>query len=233
MLALLVRKLRAAWPAVRIVVRADSGFCRWRMLRWCEKHGVSYIIGLARNTRLTEMAEPFMRRAEAKFARSGVKQRQFGSITYAAATWDRTRKVIVKAERLPAGPNQRFVVTNLKGKPGELYDRLYGARGEMENRVKEQQLGLFADRTSCHAFDANQFRVLLSAAAYVLVEHVRRVALRGTELARAQVTRIRLDLLKIGARVKVSARRVVLHLASGFPRRVLFALAAQRLMAPT
>lgn len=124
------------------------------------------------------------------------------------------------------------MVTNPRGDAQDLYERVYCARGEMENRIKEQQLGLFADRTSCHKFAANQFRLLLSAAAYLLVEHIRRVALHGTELARAQVTRIRLELFKIGARVVGSVRRIVLHLAQGFPHAAVFALAARRLMEP-
>jgi hypothetical protein len=236
-LSLLVRRLREAWPGVRIIARADSGFCRWRMLRWCEKHGVSYIIGLARNTRLAALAEPWIAKAREAYEREKVTQREFGEVRYAAATWDTRRRVIVKAEHLPGveqdKANTRYVVTNLEGDPKDLYERVYCARGEMENRIKEQQLGLFADRTSCHKFLANQFRVLLSAAAYILVEHVRRVALAGTDLARAQVTRLRLELLKIGARVIVSARRIVLHLAAACPARDVFILAAGRLMAPT
>jgi len=236
-LRLLADKLRTAWPGVRITVRADSGFCRWRMLRWCERHGVSYLIGVARNSRLLDLASPLAEEARSAF--DGGAHRVFGDIDYAACTWDRPRRVIVKAEHLPpvrAGEgksNTRFVVTNLRGEARTLYERLYCARGEMENRIKEQQLGLFGDRTSCHAFGANQFRLLLSAAAYVLVEHVRRVGLRGTDLARAQATRLRLELFKIGARVTISARRIVLHLAKGFPHRDAFALAAQRLMAPS
>ena len=247
-LSLLVKKLRRAWPSVRIIVRGDSGFCRWRMLRWCERHAVSYIVGMARNSRLMTEAAPLVEAAREAFAREGghVTQRVFGERTYAAGSWDTTRRIIVKAEHLPppktgAGgdgdgdekANTRFVVTNLEGDPKRLYEDIYCARGEMENRIKEQQLGLFADRTSCHKFAANQFRVLLSAAAYVLVEHVRRVGLACTELARAQVTRIRLELFKIGARVVKSARRIVLHLTSACPGAAVFTLAAQRLMAPT
>lgn len=236
-LALLERKLRAAWPGVRLVVRADSGFCRWRMLRWCERHDVAYIVGLARNSRLLEVAAQWIQPAAEAFARTGEKQRLFGEFMYAAGTWDRERRVIVKAEHLPGGEggkaNTRFIITNLAGEGRDLYERVYCARGEMENRVKEQQLGLFSDRTSCHGFRANQFRVLLSAAASVLVEHVRRVGLRGTDLARAQATRLRLELFKIGARVTVSARRIVVHLAEAYPHRELFALAAGRLMAPS
>lgn len=236
-LSLLVKKLRSVWPDVRIIVRADSGFCRWRMLRWCERAGVKYIIGLARNTRLAALAAPWIQSARDAYERQMVKQREFGEVEYAAAMWDRERRVIVKAEHLPGTEqdkaNTRYVVTNLGGEAKDLYERVYCARGEMENRIKEQQLGLFADRTSCHKFAANQFRVLLSGAAYVLVEHIRRVALAGTDLARAQATRLRLELFKIGARVLVSARRIVLHLAAACPAREVFTLAAGRLMAPT
>lgn len=233
-LALLVKRLRAQWPKVRIVMRADSGFCRWRMLRWCDTHNVNYIVGLARNSRIESLAAALMLKAAKGYAKTKEKQRLFGDIQYAADTWDRTRRVIAKAEHMEAGPNPRFIVTNLKGVKGdakELYDTIYCARGEMENRIKEQQLGLFADRTSCHKFVANQFRVLLSAAAYVLVEHIRSTALRGTALACAQVTRIRLELFKIGARVITSVRRIVIHLATACPAQDIFKLAASRLMA--
>jgi Transposase DDE domain group 1 len=221
-LSLLVQRLRQQWPDVKIIFRGDSGFCRWKMLRWCEKHGVFYIVGLARNSRLQEMARPLMEQAEAAFQNDPVKQRLFGQIDYAAYTWDKQRRVIVKAERLEQGPNLRFVVTNLDGEPQALYDDLYCQRGEMENRIKEQQLGLFADRTSCHDFVANQFRVLLSAAAYVLLQHLRQEALAGTELAEAQVPTLRVKLLKIGGLLKRSARRIVLHLAGGYPMQELF-----------
>ena len=159
----------------------------------------------------------------------GEKQRIFAEFEYAAGTWDRQRRVIVKAERLKQGPNLRFVVTNLPGDPQELYDDLYCQRGDMENRIKEQQLGLFADRTSCHYFLPNQFRLLLSAAAYVLMETLRRIGLKGTDLAKAQVNTIRLKLLKIGARVRCSVRRIVLHLASGYPLQNLFRQIVTRL----
>lgn len=230
-LALLVKRFRAVWPDVKIIVRADSGFCRWKMLRWCEKHGVFYIVGLAKNSRLKEMAKPFVEQAEAQFkATDQTKQRIFSAIEYAAYTWDKQRRVIVKAEHLPQGPNLRFVVTNLQGEPQPLYDQTYCKRGECENRIKEQQLGLFADRTSCHEFAANQFRVLLSAAAYILLQHLRESALAGTELAEAQVPMIRNKLLKIGALIKVSFRRIVLHLAGGCPVQDLFRMIAAKLL---
>ena len=228
-LKLLERRLRQAWPNVRIIVRGDSGFCRWKMMRWCERHDVHYIVGVAKNAVLLREADSWIRQAKEAFEATHQKQRLFAEIHYAAETWDKPRRVIAKAEHLADGPNTRFVVTNLKGDPQELYDRVYCARGEMENRIKEQQLGLFADRTSCHRFHANQFRLLLSSAAYVLVETLRRLGLKGTELADAQVTTIRLKLLKIGARVVTSVRRIVLHLAGGYPLKALFAEIARRL----
>lgn len=231
-LKLLVDKLQKAFPAVRIVMRGDGGFCRWRLMRWCERHGIGYILGLAKNQRLKPLSDPFMEQAEADYEKSGEKQRQFHELIYAAGTWDRPRRVIVKAERLEQGPNRRFVVTNLDGDAQELYDQRYCARGEMENRIKEQQLDLFADRTSCREMIANQFRLLLSAAASVLIETFRRLALSGTELAAAQAGTIRLKLIRIAARVVVSARRVMFHLSSTHPMRELFRRIAQRLNAP-
>jgi hypothetical protein len=228
-LALLVKCFRAVWPNVRIIFRGDSGFCRWKMLRWCERHGVHYIVGIAKNARLLKLAEPLMRRAAQQFDQTHQKQRVFADLSYAAGTWDKQRRVIVKAEHSEQGENPRFVVTSLSGAGQQRYEQTYCARGEMENRIKEQQLGLFADRTSCHDFEANQFRVLLSAAAYVLMEFVRRVGLVGTELAQAQVSTIRLKLLKIGARVSQSVRRVVLHLAGGYPLKELFERVVSRL----
>jgi Transposase DDE domain group 1 len=228
-LKLLVTRLRQAWPEVRLIIRADSGFCRWRLMRWCDSHGVGYILGLARNPVLQRLAEPWTGAAATCWQMTGEPQRLFGTVAYQAGSWDRRRRVIVKAEHGPQGDNPRFVVSNLPGAARGLYEVLYCARGEMENRIKEQQLMLFADRTSCHDFLANQLRVLLSAAAYVLVEAVRRLTLAGTELARAQVSTIRLRLLKIAALVVVSVRRVVLRLASGFPLRELFADAVGQL----
>jgi hypothetical protein len=221
-LKLLVSRFRQVWPKVKIILRADSGFCRWRMMRWCDRHGVDYIVGLAKNDRLKRLARRSMITARWHYRHSRLKQRLFEEFDYAAATWDRPRRVIAKAEHGDQGENPRFVVTSLSGQAQALYDDLYCQRGDAENRIKEQQLGLFADRTSCHAFLANQFRVLLSAAAYVLVETLRRVGLAGTDLANAQVSTIRLKLLKIGGRIVRSVRRLVIHLASGFPLRKLY-----------
>ncbi|MHC4945927.1 MAG: IS1380 family transposase [Planctomycetota bacterium] len=234
-LKLLVDRFREVWPEVRIILRGDSGFCRWRLMRWCERNGVDYILGLARNPVLENRARFYMIQAEHAFQKTGEKQQIFRFIRYGAQTWDRKRRVIVKAERMMQGPNFRFVVTSLPGDPEELYKDLYCQRGEMENRIKEQQLGLFADRTSCHAFLANQFRLLLSSAAYVLMEALRRLGLSGTELAQAQVQTIRLKLFKVAARVRTSVRRVAFHLASSYPYRsiLIHALGVIRLLPTT
>jgi hypothetical protein len=228
-LKLLVQRLRQAWPGVRIIVRGDSGFCRWWLMRWCDGNGVGYLFGLAKNSRLLEMASVWLHQAAVCWEMTGEPQRLFGSFAYAAGSWDRQRRLIVKAEHGPQGDSPRFVVSNLPGHPRGLYEVLYCGRGEMENRIKEQQLMLFADRTSCQRFLANQFRLLLSAAAYVLVEAVRRLGLVGTQLERAQVSTIRLRLFKVAALVKVSVRRVYLRLASGFVLQELFGQVLQRL----
>ena len=229
-LKLLVLKLRAAWPRVKITIRGDSGFCRWRLMRWCDSHGIGYVLGLPKNKVLQRKAIDWIEQAQRQFQRTGQPQRIFGSFSYAAGTWDRTRRVIAKAEHTAKGPNPRFIVTNVPGDPQELYEDVYCQRGEMENRIKEQQLDLFADRTSCHRFLANQFRLSLSSAAYVLVQALRRTALASTELAQAQVGTIRLKLFKVAARVVVSARRVVFHLASSYPYQEVFRSVYERLM---
>ncbi len=228
-LKLLVGRLRRAWPGVRIIVRADSGFCRWRLMRWCERHDVAYVIGLAKNRRLIASAEAEMAAAGADFEASGLKVRRFAELGYAARTWDRARRVIARLEHGEKGANPRFVVTNLEGSGQELYDRLYCQRGEMENRIKEQQLHLFADRTSCHRWWPNQFRLLLASLAYVLIAAIRRRGLTGTDMARAQSATIRLKLLKIGAVVTRNTRRVRFHLSSACPDQTLFRLIAARL----
>ncbi len=228
-LALLVRRLRQAWPDVRIVFRGDSGFCRHRILGWCERRGVGYIVGLAKNKRLDRLATPWLDRAASGFAGSGDKQRLFGEFAYAAGTWRRTRRVIARIEHGPKGANPRYIVTNLEGEARALYEKLYCARGDMENRIKEQQLDLFADRTSCHRWWPNQLRLLHASLAYVLMAAIRRLALAGTEMARAQCGTIRLKLLKIGAVITRNTRRVRFHLSSACPDQALFRLAAARL----
>lgn len=229
-LALLVKRLRQAWPKVRIVLRADSGFCRWRMLRWCERHGVDYIVGIAKNKRLDALSAPLQREAAAAFEASAKKVRWFTEFPYAAQSWDRARRIIARVEHAEKGANPRYVVTNLTGNAKRLYDQLYCARGDMENRIKEQQLDLFADRTSCHRWWPNQLRLLLSALAYTLVEGLQRLALHGTFLARAYIGTIRLKLLKIGAVIVRNTRRVRFLLSSHYPHQDLFALVFARLV---
>lgn len=228
-LKLLVQRLRLAWPEVKIIVRGDSGFCRWRMMRWCDRRGVFYVLGLAQNARLNALAATHLQRAERDHQKTGERQRFFKEFRFAAQTWDRKRRVILRAEHSDKGSNPRYIVTNLEEPAAHLYDKVYCARGEMENRIKEQQLDLFSDRTSCSKWWANQFRLLLSSLAYVLLESIRRMALPKTELARATCGTIRLKLLKIGAVLIRNTRRIRLHLSSAFPHRELFHLVCQRL----
>jgi len=228
-LALLVKRLRQAWPGVRIIFRGDSGFCRHKMLGWCERTNVGYIVGLAKNARLGGLAGRWIAAAENGFAATGVKQRLFGEFAYAAGTWKVERRVIARIEHGPKGANPRYIVTNLEGDGQDLYEKLYCQRGDMENRIKEQQLDLFADRTSCHKWWPNQFRLLLSSLAYTLLQTIRRIGLKGSEMARAQCGTIRLKLLKIGAVILRNSRRVRFHLSSACPDKALFMLAAERL----
>jgi hypothetical protein len=229
---LLVEYIRQHWPDVKITIRGDSGFCRWKLMRWCDNHDVGYVFGIAGNKRLARHIEPLMNEAEVRFLWTGEKQRLFDETEYAALSWDRPRRIVMKAERMIEGVNPRFIVTNLQGTPAELYDNIYVQRGEMENRIKEQQLMLFADRTSCHDFMANQFRLMLSSFAYVLTQGLRRVALAGTEMEKAQVSTIRTKLLKVAARVRVSVRRVVFQMASSFPHQDLYRVIHQALLKP-
>ncbi len=231
-LALLVKRLRRAWPTVRIILRGDSGFCRRKMLTWCERHDVGYCVGLAKNKRLNRMTEAQRARLARQFVLRQVKQREFAELRYGARTWKCERRVIARLEHMDKGDNPRYIVTNLQGEPRALYEDLYCARGEMENRIKEAQLGLFADRTSCQYFAANQFRLLLSSLAYILTERLRALALAGTEFARLQATTLRTKLLKIGAIVLRNTRRVRVMLSSAFPHQAIFLAAARALDSP-
>lgn len=228
-LALLVKRFRRTWPDVRVIFRGDSGFCRDRMLSWRERKGIDYILGIARNSRLQAAGQDWQEQAARQYEETRQKQRLFGELFYGALAWDCKRRVIVKAEHTKQGPNPRFVITNLKGEPQKLYDEVYCARGEMENRIKEQQLDLFADRTSCHKWRPNRFRLLLASLAYTLMEAIRGLALKNTDLARAQCGTIRLKLLKIGAAVVRNTRRVILHLSSSCPYQNLFRQVAETL----
>ncbi len=221
----IVARLRKRWPKVKIVLRADSGFCREELMRWCEDNHLDYVFGLARNDRLRRRIGKAMRRAKAQARRTGRPARTFTEFRYRTRqSWSRARRVIAKAEQIEGKENPRYVVTSLSAsafRPRALYEELYCARGEMENRIKEQML-LFADRLSAETMRANQLRLYLSAAAYVLVEALRRLALKGTELAQAQVNTVRLRLLKIGAQVRWTARRVSISMASAYPWQELF-----------
>ena len=228
-LSLLVKALRRHRPKVEIIFRGDSGFCRWKVLRWCERRNVKYIVGIAQNKRLIKKSGLWREAAETLQALTGKKQRVFASILYGALSWDKPRRVIVKAEHSSHGANPRFVVTNLPQTDKYLYDKVYCARGDMENRIKDQQLDLFAGRTSCHRWWPNQFRQLLSGLAYTLFEGLRSRALKNTTLAKASPNRIRLTLLKIGAVVIRNTRRIRILMSSACPHQDLFHTVAFRL----
>lgn len=221
-LALLVKRFRRKWPEVEIVFRGDSGFCRHKMLDWCDKHGIKYIIGQAQNSRLNKLLEPTMEQVKGEYHRTKEKQRYFTEFLYKAGSWSYARKIVGKAEVTHLGKNPRYVVTNIEGKPADLYEKLYCERGNMENRIKEQQLELFADRTSCHKWWPNQFRMILSSLAYTLIEYIRDKFLQGTELATAQVGTIRLKLFKIGAIIIRNTRRIRFLLSSSYPYQHLW-----------
>jgi hypothetical protein len=242
--ARIVAHIRRRWPRVKVVLRADSGFARDALMAWCEANRVDYVFGLARNSRLLDELAIDLAWAEAECQATGQPVRRLTlrvhcvrkDFFYATRdTWSRRRRVIGKAEHLPKGANPRFVVTSLKRKDIDartLYEKVYCARGDMENRIKEQQLDLFADRTSTATMRANQLRLWFSSFAYVLIEALQRIGLGHTELANATVGTIRLKLLKIGARVAVSVRRIKIAIASACPYQTEFALAHARLRAP-
>lgn len=228
---LLVARLSQAWPQTRFIVRGDSGFCRQRLLRWCERHDVGYVIGVARNARLHKQVEKWEQELAAAFAEDGCKQRKIGEFHYAADSWKLERRVVTRLEYGVQGTNPRFVVTNLDRPAADLYDGLYCQRGEAENRIKETQLDLFGTRASCHKFHANGLRLMFAALAYTLMQRLREIALAGTELARATAATIRVKLLKIGAAILRNTRRVRILLASHHPLRQTF-LSAARALAP-
>ena len=229
-LKLLVARFRRQWPGVRVVFRGDSGFCRPGMLRWCERNGVDYIVGIARNSRLEALGAELREEAARLFGESKGHVKLFGEFMYKAGTWEADRRVVVKAEHNAKGPNYRCVVTSLGGDGRYLYEKMYCARGEMENRIKEQQLDLFADRTSCHAFDANQFRLLMSSFAYILLERFRALLLKGTEFAQATCGSIRLNFIRVGAVVRRNTRRLYCSLSSSCPVQGLFLFVARRIL---
>ena len=216
----MVKQIREAWPGVKITRRGDSGFCREALMKWCEEQGIDYVLGLAKNERLKAEIVSEEEEAAAEYRQTGKAARRFKDFRYQTReSWSRARRVVAKAEHLEKGANPRFVVTSLP--PGvwearRLYEELYCARGEMENRIKEQ-LMLFADRTSTAFLRSNQVRLYFSSIAYLLLEALRRLGLQGTEFAQAQVTTIRLKMLKIGALIRVTVRKVWIALAGGYP----------------
>jgi hypothetical protein len=228
-IARIVDQIRARWPSVEILLRADSGFARDELMAWCEDNGVGYVFGLARNARLLNEIEAELAEAAAEHAATGRPVRQFRDLTYRTLdSWSRERRVVAKAEHLAMGSNPRFIVTSLPTAAIDaqtLYEQIYCARGEMENRIKEQQLDLFADRTSAATMRANQLRLWLASFAYVLLEALRRIGLRHTQFANATCGTIRLKLLKIGALVRTSVRRIKVGMASACPYRDEYHLA--------
>ena len=217
----IIGQIRAHWPKTRIVIRGDAGFCREAIMAWCEANNVRYVLGLARNKRLQRALGEAMEEARTAHERTGQPARRFRDLRYKTRkSWSRERRVIGKAEYLPGKANPRFVVTNLTAREASakrLYERLYCARGDMENRIKEQQLGLFADRTSTATMRANQLRLYFSSFAYVLLHGLRRLGLAGTAFAKAQSTTIRVKLLKIGARLRITVRKVWLSFSEAYP----------------
>jgi hypothetical protein len=223
----IVARIRQRWPAVKILLRGDGGFCREKLMAWCEREGMDYVFGLAQNNRLKKQIEPQMAQAEQLYKETKAAARVFSEFFYATQdTWSRERRVIAKAEHLDKGGNPRFVVTSLSSQQvpaQELYEKTYCARGDCpENRIKEQQLDLFADRTSTGKMWSNQLRLYFSSIAYILLQTLRRTALAGTELEKAQCGTIRRKLLKIGAQVRVTVRKVWISLSGGYPYTALF-----------
>jgi hypothetical protein len=222
----IVGRIRQSWPRVRILVRADSGFARERLMAWCEANGVDFVFGLARNARLAEEIEWHMGQAEAESRRTGEPARRFKDFRYTTRqSWSRRRRVIGKAEWTEGEANPRFIVTSLNRAEIDgryLYEKVYCARGDMENRIKECQMDMFADRTSANTMRANQLRLWLSSMAYVLLCALRRIGLRHTRFAKASCGSIRLALLKIGAVITTSVRRVKIAMASSCPWQPAF-----------
>ena len=225
----IVGQIRSAWPEVKIILRGDSGFCRNELMSWCERHRVDFVLGMARNQRLRKIIGAEMHAATQQWNETGKPARVFKEFDYRTKKtkkggWDRERRVAAKAEHIDGKENPRFVVTSLKSeewKAQALYEELYCARGDMENRIKEQ-FSLFADRVSAETMRANQMRLYLSTMAYVLVSGLRRLGLKATELAQAQVSTIRTKLLKIGAQIRVTVRKVWVSMASSYPWQGLY-----------
>ncbi len=233
--ARIVARIRQRWPHVRILLRADSGFARDALMAWCETNGVDFLFGLAKNARLNAEIETELAAAQEQSQKTGKPARRFKDFTYRTLeSWSRARRVVAKAEWTGDKANPRFVVTSLAREEHEarhLYEKLYCARGEMENRIKECQLDLYADRTSAHTMRANQLRLWFASMAYVLIAGLRRIGLAHTQFARASCGTIRLKLLKIGALVRISVRRIKLAMPSAFPHQAEYLAAYTALTA--
>ena len=231
----IVGQIRRTWPRVRIILRADSGFAREALMAWCEANRVDYVFGLARNQRLETKIAPAMQEASLASTASGQAERVFRDFMWSTHdSWSRQRRVVAKAEWTIQGANPRFIITSLepdRWNARALYEDLYCARGDMENRIKECQLDLYADRTSARTMAANQLRLSLASFAYVLICALRRLGLAHTRLANATCGTIRLKLLKIGAQVRVSVRRIKIAMASACPDADAFVLAHARIRA--
>ena len=232
-LARIIERIRVSWPQTRIIVRGDSGFCRDDLMTWCEAQGVEYVLGLAKNSRLKGAIAIEMAEAKVEYEATQQASRVFRDFRYRTRkSWSCERRVIGKAEHLAKGENPRFVVTSLPAEALDaraLYEVLYCGRGDMENRIKEQQLALFADRTSTHEMRSNQLRLYFSSFAYVLMQTLRRLGLNGTPMAKAQCDTIRLKLFKIGAQIRISVRRVWIAFSESYPYAELFRQILQRL----
>ena len=219
----IVSMIREKWANTKIIIRGDSGFCREKIMKYCEENGVGYILGLSRNKRLYNKVRKKLKKSRSKYVKTGKAHRQYKQFCYKTLkSWSKSRKVIGKAEYLPKGENPRFIVTTLEGDADNLYEKVYCARGDMENRIKEKQLYLFADRTSTQLLRSNQLRLWFSSVAYVIMSYLRDIGLKGTLLDNAQCETIRLKLFKIGARIKISVRRIYVTMSESYPLQEVF-----------
>jgi hypothetical protein len=232
-LARIIAQIRQSWPDVQVIIRGDSGFCREQIMQWCEDNKADYVLGLAKNERLTDELAQELLQAKSQYEQTGSAARIFRDFTYQTLkSWSNSRRVVGKAEYLDKGQNPRFIVTSLlqdQYDARSLYEDLYCGRGDMENRIKEQQLCLFADRTSATTMRANQLRLWFSSVAYTLMTAMRRLGLKNTELASAQCDTIRLKLLKVGAQIRVTVRKVWVSLSQSWPYREIFTMVYRQL----
>lgn len=229
-LSLLVKRLRQVWPNTNIIFRGDAGFCRDAMLLWCERHGVQFIVGMAKNKRLERAIEKDVARAKELFEQTGKTQRIHTRFEYAAKSWKVKRTMVARVEYSEHGASVRFIATNVNGYSKRLYDKLYCPRGDMENKIKQQKLDLFSDRTSCHLFVSNQMRLIFSSFAYILIQALQDKVLKGTEIAKAYAGTVRNHLFKIGAVITRNTRRVRVMMSSAYPRQEVFQKVVRKLV---